>query len=89
MGKSEDYRQRATEAEATAGRTVDSAVKQQLLDVAQQWRTLAAWEDTPFRAPRGSGHAERRSASHKAQLGRRGPTLLLVAPREGCEFALD
>jgi hypothetical protein len=51
MEKADEYRKRAAAAEERASRTNDSLLKQQLLDVAQQWRALAARAEGTFRGP--------------------------------------
>jgi hypothetical protein len=42
MPKAEEYRAKARECEERAEQTRDPFIKQQLLDIAQKWRTMAA-----------------------------------------------
>jgi hypothetical protein len=41
----EEYRAKARECEENAEKTRDSVIKQRLIELAQQWRTLAAHEE--------------------------------------------
>jgi hypothetical protein len=43
--KAEDYRARAIECEEIAAQTVDSVIKAQYIKMAQEWHTLAAYQD--------------------------------------------
>jgi hypothetical protein len=43
--KAEEYRAKARECEENAEKTRDSVIKQRLIELAQQWRTLAAHEE--------------------------------------------
>jgi hypothetical protein len=43
--KAEEYRARARECQETAEKARDSEIKQRLIELAQQWRTLAAYEE--------------------------------------------
>jgi hypothetical protein len=43
--KAEEYRLKAKECEERADRTRDVFVKQQLLELAKQWRTLAEYQE--------------------------------------------
>jgi hypothetical protein len=43
--KAEEYRAKARECEERAGRTRDPFIKQQMIDIAQKWHTMAAYED--------------------------------------------
>ncbi len=45
MTKAEQYRARARECEINAHNVLDLEVKQQYLDLAEQWRQLADWAD--------------------------------------------
>jgi hypothetical protein len=49
MEPAEDYRKRAAKAEAAAAEASDTAIKEQFLAIARQWRALAATGDAPFR----------------------------------------
>ena len=43
--KSAEYRAKARECEERAERTSDTFIKQQLIEVAEKWRTMAAYEE--------------------------------------------
>ena len=43
--KAEEYRAKARECEELAEQTRDSFIKEQILDVAKQWRHMAAYEE--------------------------------------------
>jgi hypothetical protein len=45
MATAEEYRAKARECEERAGQTRDSFVKQQLIEIAEKWRTMAAYEE--------------------------------------------
>jgi predicted glycosyl hydrolase (DUF1957 family) len=45
MRKREEYLQRAKEAERLAERALDSKARETLETIAEQWRSLAAYED--------------------------------------------
>jgi hypothetical protein len=47
--KAEEYRAKARECEERAERTMDSFVKEQLLEAAKAWRNLAASEEKQSR----------------------------------------
>ena len=42
--KADEYRAKARECEERAGQTRDAFIKQQLIDIAQKWHTIAAYE---------------------------------------------
>jgi hypothetical protein len=42
--KADGYRDKARECEERAGQTLDSLIKQQLIELAQKWHTIAAYE---------------------------------------------
>ena len=43
--KADEYRDKARECEALAQTTRDPDIKQQMLEVAEKWRTMAAFEE--------------------------------------------
>ena len=43
--KADEYRAKALECEERAEQTRDPFIKQQLIDVAQKWHTMAAYEE--------------------------------------------
>jgi hypothetical protein len=43
--KAEEYRAKALECEARAEQTRDPFIKQQMIDIAEKWRTMAAYEE--------------------------------------------
>jgi hypothetical protein len=43
--KSDEYRAKARECQKHAEQTRDPFIKQQLLDIAEKWRTMAAYEE--------------------------------------------
>ena len=43
--KADEYRAKARECEELAEQTRDSFIKEQILDVAKQWRHMAAYEE--------------------------------------------
>jgi hypothetical protein len=43
--KADEYRAKVRECEELAERTRDSLIKEHLLDVAKQWRQMAAYEE--------------------------------------------
>jgi hypothetical protein len=43
--KSDEYRAKARECEERAAQTRDPFIKQQMIDIAEKWRTMAAYED--------------------------------------------
>ena len=43
--KADEYRAKARECEERAGKTRDPFIKQQLIDIAQKWHTIAAYEE--------------------------------------------
>jgi hypothetical protein len=43
--KAEEYRAKARECEERAEQTRDPFIKQQLMEIAQKWRTMAAYEE--------------------------------------------
>ena len=43
--KSAEYRAKARECDERAEKTSDTFVKQQLIEVAEKWRTMAAYEE--------------------------------------------
>jgi hypothetical protein len=43
--KADEYRAKARECEKHAEQTRDPFIKQQLLDIAEKWRTMAAYEE--------------------------------------------
>jgi hypothetical protein len=43
--KAEEYRAKARECQRHAKQTRDPFIKQQILDIAEKWRTMAAYED--------------------------------------------
>ena len=43
--KADEYRAKALECEERAGQTRDPFIKQQLIDIAQKWHTIAAYEE--------------------------------------------
>jgi hypothetical protein len=43
--KAEEYRAKARECEECAEQTRDTFFKQQIIDIAEQWRTMAAYEE--------------------------------------------
>ena len=43
--KAEEYRAKARECEERAEQTRDPFIKQQMMDIAQKWHTMAAYED--------------------------------------------
>lgn len=43
--KSAEYRAKARECEERAERTTDTFIKQELLELAEKWRTMAAYEE--------------------------------------------
>jgi hypothetical protein len=43
--KADEYRAKARECEERAGQTRDPFIKQQLIDIAQKWHTIAAYEE--------------------------------------------
>jgi hypothetical protein len=43
--KADEYRAKALECERRAEQTADPFIKQQMLDVAQKWHTMAAFEE--------------------------------------------
>ena len=43
--KADEYRAKARECEELAEQTCDSFIKEQILDVAKQWRHMAAYEE--------------------------------------------
>jgi hypothetical protein len=43
--KADEYRAKARECEELAAQTRDPFIKQQLVDTAQSWRTMAAYEE--------------------------------------------
>ena len=45
MTKAEEYSAKARECEERAAQTRDPVIKQQLIEIAQQWRTMAAYEE--------------------------------------------
>ena len=44
-GKAEEYWAKALECEARAEQTRDPFIKQQMIDIAEKWRTMAAYEE--------------------------------------------
>jgi hypothetical protein len=44
--KAEEYRAKARECEEHAAQMPDSYIKEQLLEIAKKWRTMAAFEET-------------------------------------------
>jgi hypothetical protein len=47
--KAEEYRALARECEETAETARDPEIKQRLIELAQQWRTFAAYEESRLR----------------------------------------
>jgi hypothetical protein len=43
--KADEYRAKARECQKHAEQTRDPFIKQQLLDIAEKWRTMAAYEE--------------------------------------------
>jgi hypothetical protein len=43
--KAEEYRAKALECEERAEQTRDPFIKQQMIDIAEKWRTMAAYEE--------------------------------------------
>jgi hypothetical protein len=43
--KADEYRAKARECEERAEQTRDPFLKQQMIDIAEKWRTMAAYED--------------------------------------------
>jgi hypothetical protein len=43
--KAEEYRAKALECEARAEQTRDPFIKQQMIDIAEKWRNMAAYEE--------------------------------------------
>jgi hypothetical protein len=43
--KADEYRARARKCDERAAQTRDPVIKQQLIEIAQQWRTMAAYEE--------------------------------------------
>ena len=43
--KADEYRAKARECEERAGQTRDPFIKQQLIDIAQKWHTIAAYAE--------------------------------------------
>ncbi len=44
-GKADEYRAKALECEERAERTRDPFIKQQLMEIAEKWRTMAAYDE--------------------------------------------
>jgi hypothetical protein len=49
--KADEYRAKASEAEQLAEQTVDSVIKEKLFKIAQQWRDMAAYEESTGARP--------------------------------------
>jgi hypothetical protein len=45
MSKSEDYRAKALECEERAKHIRDPFIREQILEIAEKWRTMAAYEE--------------------------------------------
>jgi hypothetical protein len=45
LNRADEYRAKAQECEKRATQTVDLFIKQQMMEIAQKWRTMAAHED--------------------------------------------
>jgi hypothetical protein len=43
--KADEYRAKARECEERAAQTRDPFIKQQMIDIAEKWRTMAPYED--------------------------------------------